>query len=373
MRARSFFPLGKAYGEAFCNRTNEIKQLLGNIENGKHTFINATRRYGKSSLCEKAISSSGLAHAKVDLHVATSEKGVERCILKGIIELIGKAVGPVDKSLHKIKHVLKNLKPKLSFEAAGFQLEFDIEAKASVAEVLREAILILDVLLVDKDKRAILLLDEFQRVAEIEKEAGIEGGIRSAAQETQNLSIIFSGSNRHLMEQIFQDKLRPLYKLCKKIRLDRIDVEHYHAHLNKAAHLMWKSSLSEDAFSKIMTLTQRHPYYINYLCDYLWTDCADPPQIDDIDQIWNELVEEERSDLLNEYFQLSENQKKILKYISVKGGNKIFSQEVANETGMVVASMSYTLNTLIKRDLIESIGDSKYRVINPLYRDLLAD
>ena len=60
MRPRDFFPLGKAYGEAFCNREKEAEKLLGNIQNGKHTFLVAPRRYGKSSLCEKVLEKSAL-------------------------------------------------------------------------------------------------------------------------------------------------------------------------------------------------------------------------------------------------------------------------------------------------------------------------
>ena len=52
MKSRQLFPLGKAYGSAFCNRIDETKKLISNIENGKHTFLVAPRRYGKSSLCE---------------------------------------------------------------------------------------------------------------------------------------------------------------------------------------------------------------------------------------------------------------------------------------------------------------------------------
>lgn len=52
MNLRHRFPLGKAYGEAFYNHLNETKKLVGNIESGKHTFLVAPRRYGKSSLCQ---------------------------------------------------------------------------------------------------------------------------------------------------------------------------------------------------------------------------------------------------------------------------------------------------------------------------------
>ncbi len=69
MRPRDFFPLGKAYGEAFCNREKEAEKLLGNVQNGKHTFLVAPRRYGKSSLCEKVLEKSTLPWTKVDFHI----------------------------------------------------------------------------------------------------------------------------------------------------------------------------------------------------------------------------------------------------------------------------------------------------------------
>jgi hypothetical protein len=126
MKPRQYFPLGKAYGDAFCNRTQETKALTGNVENGKHTFLAAPRRYGKSSLCENAINRTGLPNAKVDLHVTTSEKGIERHILKGVLE----------KSVQSMKYAFKNLKPKLSLTAIAFQLELDIVEGASAAEPL---------------------------------------------------------------------------------------------------------------------------------------------------------------------------------------------------------------------------------------------
>ncbi len=151
MKPRQYFPLGKAYGKAFCNRKSEIEELIGNVENGKHTFLAAPRRYGKSSLCEAAIKKLGLPSAKIDLHVATSEKGIERLVLKAILELIGEAIGPVDKVIQNIKYKLKNLKPKLSLEATGVRLELEIVQEASPPETIREAILFLDKLLQDKN------------------------------------------------------------------------------------------------------------------------------------------------------------------------------------------------------------------------------
>ena len=119
MKPRKYFPLGKAYGKAFCNRQEEIKILSGNVENGKHTFLAAPRRYGKSSLCEAVIEKMDLPSTKVDLHVATSEKSIERILLKGVIDLVGEAIGSIDKALKSIQYKLKNLQPKVTKVSGG--------------------------------------------------------------------------------------------------------------------------------------------------------------------------------------------------------------------------------------------------------------
>jgi len=66
MKNRRLFPLGKAYGKAFCNRVEETQRLIKNIEGGKHTFLVAPRRYGKSSLCENVFEKIHCAWAKAD-------------------------------------------------------------------------------------------------------------------------------------------------------------------------------------------------------------------------------------------------------------------------------------------------------------------
>lgn len=46
----------------------ETERLVGNIQHGKHTLIIAPRRYGKSSLAERAIEQSGLPSVKINFH-----------------------------------------------------------------------------------------------------------------------------------------------------------------------------------------------------------------------------------------------------------------------------------------------------------------
>ncbi|MCK4608789.1 MAG: AAA family ATPase, partial [Gammaproteobacteria bacterium] len=168
MKPRQFFPLGKAYGNAFCNRTEENKRLIGNIENCKHTFLIAPRRYGKSSLCEKAFESISISHSQLDFHLALSQKDVETIIINGIVSLIGTAIGPAEKLTSIIKRYTKKLQPKFSIGTTGFKLELDLTLDSLPSETIAEALLLLDHLLKEKQKQAVLLLDEFQEIGNIE-------------------------------------------------------------------------------------------------------------------------------------------------------------------------------------------------------------
>lgn len=370
MKPRQYFPLGKAYGKAFCNRVEETNKLMGNIKNGKHTFLIAPRRYGKSSLYEKVLEIVDLPWAKLDFHLALSEKDIERIIINGITELIGKSIGSVEKLATLIKKYTKKLRPKLSIGTKIFSLELELSENSSPGENIAEAMLVLEKLLAERNKQAVLILDEFQEIGTMKQGKGIEGAIRHAAQEMENLSLIFSGSNPHVLRSMFEDERRPLYKLCRKLILDRISEEHYKQHLNKAAKIMWGKELNDHVFDRIMLVTERHPYYINYLCDELWSENKKIPSIASVDLSWKTVVEEERSDLLKDFSSLSENQKKIMVYLANYGGINLYSDEAAKKMDMPVSSISRAASTLLEKDYIEKSNEI-YRLIVPAFKAIL--
>ncbi|MGD9152648.1 MAG: hypothetical protein PVG30_03190 [Gammaproteobacteria bacterium] len=371
MKPRHYFPLGKAYGQAFCNRVIETNQLIDNIQNGKHTFLVAPRRYGKSSLCEKAIDLIHYPHAKLDFYLAVDEKDVERIIINGTTKLISNSIGSIEKLAQFIKKYARKLKPKLQMEIKGFSLELELENDSHPAENIADSLLLLEKLLQKRNKQAVILLDEFQEIGEMKDGKSIEGAIRHAAQETSNLSVIFSGSNPHLLRTIFEGKRRPLYKLCRKLVLDRIESKDYKKHLNKAAKMMWGKQLEANIFDRIMEKSERHPYYVNYLCDVLWSENKKPPTLKGVDKAWSMVIEEERSDLLKDFFGLSENQRKLMMYIANYGGTSIYSYKISKRMDMPVGSIPRALTALMEKDLLEKVSD-KYRFIVPAYKDLLS-
>lgn len=368
MRIRDYFPLGIASGAAFCNRADETKLLIENIKNGKHTLLIATRRYGKSSLAMKAIQASKLPYVETDFYMASNEKTIETYILNCVVELIGKTFGPVDKLISSIKKYIKNLKPKINIGVKNFNLELQPTVETDPASSVKEALLLIEKLLEEKRKQAVILMDEFQNVGVIAQGKGIEAAIRHVAQKTKYLTIVFSGSNRKLLQTMFEDENRPLYKLCWKIALKRISAEHYYAHIQKAAKDTWKQVLTDDAINEILTLTERHPYYLNKLCDRLWIfHKGKPPTSKEVNEAWEAILKEEKSDAIKDISFLSAGQKTVLLQIAKNPTAQLTSKQILHSMHMTGSSVMTALEALEEKDVIER-DEEKYQIINPVVK-----
>lgn len=364
---RDYFPLGIAQGFAFCNRKNEVKLLEENIRNGKHTLLMATRRYGKSSLALHAIELSKIPYVEIDFYMATNEKVIESYILNGVVDVIGKVLGPIDKLIASIKQYVKHLKPKLDIGTATIKLELTSDAEVDPATNVKEALLLLESLLEENHKKAVLLLDEFQNVGIIAQGSGIEGAIRHVAQKTKYLMFIFSGSNRRLLKTMFEDETRPLYKLCWKIALQRISEEAYQQHIQKAALIAWRQKLTDDVVKEILVLTERHPFYLNKLCDKLGAYFPEsPPSVKNIDETWQQILEEEKSEAIKEISGLSLNQKSVLLQIAKQVTHLTNKQSILS-LQMAGSSILAALEALEEKDVIEKI-DHQYQIINPIVK-----
>src|SRR5260221_2593689 len=141
MKERKYFHLRKAHGKAFCNRVAETEWLIGNIQNGKHSLLIAPRRYGKSSLAEKALEDAKLPFTRISFHLCKTEDEISQLITNNVIKLIGKAIGPIEKFVNSIKKYVSNLNPKLSLGDDIATLELIPKKEVNLAVIISETLL----------------------------------------------------------------------------------------------------------------------------------------------------------------------------------------------------------------------------------------
>jgi uncharacterized protein len=147
----------------------------------------------------------------------------------------------------------------------------------------------------------------------------------------------------------------------------------YNKHINKVAVEAWGASLDELVFDEIMNLSNRHPYYVNYLCDVLLEEYDRPPTVDKVKKAWSIVVEEEWSDALKDISMLSLSQRKILRFIATQDVSNILSQETCTKLILPSSTISSAVETLIEKDIVEVDNNRNYKIINPILITVLQE
>lgn len=87
------------------------------------------------------------------------------------------------------------------------------------------------------------------------------------------------------------------------------------------------------------------------------------------------MLEEEQSDIIKEFLDLPENQRKIMKHIATHGSDGLYSSKAAKTMDIPSGSIRNAIEFLVEKDFIKSEGETKkiYRFNNPLYEEILKE
>ena len=366
--AGELFPLGVAVGRAHCNRTAERGELAGNARDGVHTWIWARRRIGKTSLIEQVLRDlePSVAAARLDLLVVHDAQECE-ARLQGCVEQLAAQLAPGrSSSTAKLAKAFAAWKPEFSFGVMGLRLK--LARPDRPGEGIAEILLALDAAAASYRRRAVLVLDEFQQLANLRNgpARSLEGGIRHAVERATNITYIFAGSEKHLLASMFEKEDRPLYRLCRKMTLDRIEAEDYRAFLIGASHSRWRRRILPAALDRILAVTARHPHYVNALCASLWRADA-PPAVDTVDAMWEKLVEEESGLVSARVARLAPSQRALLRAVavSVEGVPHPASHSFLAPVRLPVSTGVRARDALEREDLIQQEADGRWTLVDP--------
>jgi uncharacterized protein len=367
-----YFPLSVASGRAFCNREAETEKLKQYIEHQRPVLLVSPRRYGKTSLALQAIQQTKVPFAHIDFFSVVEVQDIEKVILRGIGELISRIESMPKRALALASEIFGNTQIRVAYGKLELSLDFNRRKEKPAYNIL-DILERLERLAAKTKQNIVLFLDEFQSVSEVTSDHAIESVLRQVAQLTQSIAFIFSGSNRHLLNKLFDDRNRPLYKLCERIMLERIMEQSYAKHLQKVAHKTWQVELPQRVLDYLFQCTECHPYYMNLLCARLW-NYQQLPTVEIIEQLWRQYRKEERSSVAAELELLSKNQRKLLTVLARTGGtNAPLGQEFIHQANMAKATIDQALTFLEKKDYVIKDKQGYSQVLDPLIKSVLSE
>jgi hypothetical protein len=369
-----YFPSKLAIGERFCNRTRERNLLKNNIIKGRHTVLISPRRYGKSSLVHQVVAELEMPFTAIDLFLAHDDKAIIKRVLQGISEAVSLILPPGEKFLQTVQNFFHHFKVTLAANSFSIDAAFDRGIFDPVDQIFN-ALCSLAKLAKDKKQHVLFFIDEFQDISSAQSSKSIQGAIRHVAQETSDITFVFSGSNRHLLLELFDDKSMPLYMLCDKMHLQRMSSQDYLTYIQKAARLRWGVEIKEVVFNQIMTCTELHPFYVNMLCNELWL-LDKPPGMDCVFDAWRNCFMMEERRLVAELEKLTPNQQDVLKALATNLVTEPTGQRFLREVDMPNSSIRQIMHSLHDKDMtykistldpaIQNLQIGQIRVLDPL-------
>jgi len=349
----------EATGEAFCDREEEIKELRRDISNGANVIIFSPRRYGKTSLIKqvlKQLDKKRTVSVYVDLYPAFSK---QKFLEQYAVALSRALTGKIEARLKTLRELFPRLIPKIVIKGdpGAPEFEFDYDSSKRPSLYLGEMLQAVKKYADRHSRSAVVVFDEIQEIMQYEDDE-VEKTMRATFQSHHNVSYIFLGSKRHLMERMFSDPNRPFYKSGKHLPLQRIPAGQLRPFiLNKFRGGKFKISAQEAV--KIIELAECHPYYVQFLCHILWDNCIDKQEIteEDILQAVHGVIERERSLFLTIWDGLARQQKTLLLALAKSAAPKqprIFSHRFLTVHNLgSSSSVQKSLTRLIEKNIID--------------------
>ena len=266
------FVYGKVVrGKYFADREAEIAELINDIASGQNVIVFSPRRYGKTSLILEVldrVKAEGLLTFYLDLFKVTSQETFIAAYAKEVARLHG---GRIQNMLKKIRDLLPRLVPKVVMkgEKVDVEVEFEFDPSADKAPLLDDLFEAVSTVSSQTGKRAVAVFDEFQEITSWDAKGQIERQMRTHFQMHENVSYIFMGRKRHLMQELFRNKNRPFYRFGKHFPLEKIPEDEF-AKFIQTRFEETGFQIDLEAIREILQTTDDHPYYTQLLCHILW-------------------------------------------------------------------------------------------------------
>lgn len=356
------FKFGKQYEPScFIDREDEYNQLLKAVLSGNNVILVAPRRFGKTWLLQKFVYESGFKCIYVDFFGLLSLKDLAIRVISQSFELL-----KLNDPFEFIKQYVRNLSRHISFSVQVKGISFNLD-KGVDDEVLLNGCYELLARISEVFGTVVVCLDEFQMYKMISEK--LAGSLRSFFQTASKVVFVFSGSVRHMVEEMFFQSKGILYH--SGIRVDLGSFLPKEAIVNYLVCKFKDSGkfISKEIAEEFYQITKGHPYYVQILAYEIWNLCKQVVSYEDLQNALNQLISRESLsydmafDILGQKYL-----RKVL--LMIASSKDIFSLETLREYEIPNPSVvNKTVKKLVELGFVEKLSPGNYQITDPIFEE----
>ena len=332
-----FITTGYAGAAYFCDREQETEDLTRLLVNGINVALISPRRYGKTNLIRHCFAQPAIAANYytfiIDIYSTKSVADMVHRLGLTILETL-KPLGR--KAWEKFIAVLTSVKPGITYDSLG-----NPSWTLSIGDIVTPTTTLDEIFfyLEHADKPCIVAIDEFQQITHYGDKL-IEATLRTHVQYCTNTHYLFSGSQRHLMGQMFTSPARPFYQSVALYNLPLLPEDKYTEFCIRLFEGYGKH-LSQDVPHALYQRFEGITYYMQRVMNELFarTPSTGTCHVEDIESALNYIILTSAPTYEDLMYQLPEKQSLVLRAIARDGkAQNLTSGRFIKRHGLLSAS-----------------------------------
>ena len=311
-----FVVYGYKGAEYFCDRQKETEKMISTLHNERNITLVAPRRMGKTGLIHHVFHQmeeqyEGVKCFYLDIFAT---KNLEQMVQLMASEIIGKLELKPSEGRESLKRIFEYLK--------------------------------------QSGKRCYIAIDEFQQILSY-PEDGVEAMIRSYIQFLPNVYFVFSGSQQHMMQEMFLSANRPFFQSSLVLSLPCIEEPVYRKFANRLLSSQHRV-IDESVFSYIYQQSGSVTWYVQAILHGIYEHGSYGITKSLVDEVIQELIEEQAMAYQNYCAWLTENQQMLLLAIASENlvSSPLSQQFISTHHLPATSSVKTALKALVDKQLV---------------------
>ena len=365
-----------ALDDAFTDREDEVRELTADMLNGQNVLVYAPRRYGKSSLVLRAAQDAMAKKALVgycDVMKTPTKERFAAALAKTIYSDIASPVGQAFERAAELFRGLR-VRPTMEVDPRDGSLRFTFQAtrrKEDIDDTIERLLELLGELAAERKRRVVLVFDEFQEVLALDKR--FPNLMRAVFQAQPEVSHVYLGSKRHLLERIFNDKNEPFWRSAKQLEIGMIPADEFASFIRDRFADSGKG-IADDALERLLRATGGHPYGTQELAYFVWelVETVSEASVDDVEEALTRVLRSEHNHFAKLWDDAPHAQRLLMLALAAEPARSVYSADYHSRHELPAApTLQTALAGLTKKEIVGRDGDGEHCVIEPFLAEWL--
>lgn len=352
-------------GDFYLQRENLMRTVRNFTDNKIDIVLIGPRRFGKTSFVLqflKEIEAPGKTGIFIDIFNITSHKDFLNQILRAL-----KTKQNIARQIFEWAKNLSRLRPSLSYEhdlLSGnpiFSLSSDVSEK-DIKDIIQDVLSSLGQL----NDEVVVVIDEFQKIAEIEDSGWLEATLRTQMQLLKNVVFVFTGSRQSVIQDMLNNQARPFYRSCQPIEFPAFGDEFNEWIVGRFKEVGIDCEV--ETIRLLRKQVQNTPNYVQMVCFHLVSLGKEKISKFDMEDVLNTIVQQNSYAYQTLLATLTPIQQRALRLAAIEQG-QVFSKELLDkyEISSTAALASAYRALKNKQILDEDTGKGKVIFDDPLF------